>query len=164
MYFSAVNTAAYLFGPIFVFEALILLVEGTIRNRIRFRDSSDIRGWFALTLIAYSLLVYPLLGLWVTHPYPETPLFGVVPCPTTIFTLGLLLIVLHARRLLLGAIPIAWAAIGGSAALLLEVPQDLGLVVAGSIWLAFSVAHRKGFPRESRVRDDARFPDSSESK
>lgn len=146
LFFSAVNTAAYLFGAIFVIEALIFLVEGTIRNRIRFRISSHISGWFALAFIAYSLLIYPLLGLWVTHPYPETPLFGIVPCPTTIFTLGLLMVASHPRLILLGAIPVFWAAIGGTAAFLLDVPQDLGLVIAGLVWLGFSAANGKSLP------------------
>ena len=144
LHFSEVNAAAYLFGAVFVIASLIFLIEGTVRNRIRFRISSGARSCFALALIAYSLLIYPLIGLWITHPYPETPLFGVVPCPTTIFTLGLLTVASHPRLLLLAAVPVLWAAIGGSAALLLAVPQDLGLVIAGLVWLVFWFGKKKG--------------------
>jgi hypothetical protein len=37
------------------------------------------------------MVVYPLLGIRFGHSYPRAPLFGVAPCPTTIFTFGLLL-------------------------------------------------------------------------
>jgi len=138
MFFSNINAAAYVFGTVFAVGGFMFFVEGTVRNRIQFKFLPDFRGWCALALIAYALLVYPLLGLLVTHPYPETPLFGVVPCPTTIFTLGLLILATHPRLILLGLAPVLWAGIGGTAAFLLEVPQDWALIVAGVVWLAFA--------------------------
>ena len=139
LFFSAINAAGYLFGALFVIAALIFFVEGTVRNRIRFEISADIRGWCASALIAYGLVIYPLLGLLATNPYPETPLFGVVPCPTTIFTLGLLTVAKHPRSILLGVAPVLWAAMGGTAAFLLDVPQDWALFIAGLVWPAFSI-------------------------
>ncbi|MEE4164320.1 MAG: DUF6064 family protein [Woeseiaceae bacterium] len=136
LFFSSISPAAYIFGALFLIAACIFLVEGTVRNRIRFRFVRGIRGWAALLVLTYSLIVYPLMGLAITHPYPETPLFGVAPCPTVIFSLGLLLLAAYRRPLLLAAVPLLWAGIGGSAAFLLGVPQDLGLLVAALIWLA----------------------------
>ena len=135
LFFSAINPAAYLFGGLFVATAIILLVEGAIRNRIRFQFHRGLKGWLALLLFAYSLVVYPILGLAITHPYPETPLFGVAPCPTTVFSLGLLLLASYPRPMLLAAVPLLWAGIGGSAAFLLSIPQDSGLMAAGLVWL-----------------------------
>jgi len=57
--------------------------------------------------------------------------FG-VPCPTTLLTLGLLLIA-EPSSWALAAIPIAWALVGGSAALLLGVKADLMLFVAAAL-------------------------------
>ena len=101
----------------------------------------DLRGQLALFLVVYSLIVYPILGL-VTNPYPDTPLFGVVPCPTTIFTLGLLVVASYPQPILLAAVPLLWVAIGGSAAFLLGFPEDWGLFVAGLIWLATRIRRR----------------------
>lgn len=145
LFFSKINSAAYLFGGLFLIAALVFLVEGAVRNRIRFRMRWDWRGRLASILLIYSLIVYPLLGL-ATNPYPDTPLFGVVPCPTTIFTLGLLVVASHPRPILLAAVPMLWAAIGGSAAVLLDIPQDWGLFAAGLIWLITRM-------RPSRSRD-----------
>jgi hypothetical protein len=142
LFFSSISPAAYMFGAVFLIGAGIFLVEGTVRSRIRFRFARGIRGWMALLLLAYSLIVYPALGLALTHPYPETPLFGVAPCPTVIFSLGLLLLAAYPRPLVLAAAPLIWAGIGGSAAFLLGVPQDLGLPAAALIWLAAWVHQR----------------------
>ena len=138
-YFSAINDAAYVFGALFALAALVFLVEGVIRGRMNFAMIPGFRAWLAIVLVAYSFVVYPLVGLLVTHPYPETPLFGVAPCPTTIFTLGLLLLVRHPRPWVPALIPLLWSVIGGSAAFLLDVPQDLGLLAAAIAWLVGSL-------------------------
>jgi len=65
-------------------------------------------------------------------------MFGITPCPVTIFTLGLLLLAAPMPRGLL-AIPFLWSLVGGSAAFLLGVPQDWVLLIAGiaALWIAF---------------------------
>jgi hypothetical protein len=60
-------------------------------------------------------------------------MFGVTPCPTTIFTFGVLLLSARPLPALLLVIPLAWAAIGGSAAVLLGVREDLTLTAAAAI-------------------------------
>jgi hypothetical protein len=41
-------------------------------------------------LVAFALIVYPVLSRLLGHEYPAVPTFG-LPCPTTIFTVGVLL-------------------------------------------------------------------------
>jgi hypothetical protein len=139
LFFAKINKAAYFFGAVFILQGLILLIEGTVRNRMHLAIDSRPRTAVAVMLILYALVIYPLLGLLVTHPYPATPLFGVAPCPTTIFTLGVLLLMNHPRSWILAVIPLLWAIVGGSAAVLLNVPQDWGLLAALFGWF---VAHR----------------------
>ncbi len=136
LYFSTVNPAAWIFGGLFMLAASVFLIEGTIRDSIRFRPRTGISGWVATVLIVYGIAVYPATSLLVTHPYPQTPLFGVAPCPTTIFTLGMLLLAKHPTPFFLAALPIIWSLIGASAAILLDVPQDLALIVAAAAWFA----------------------------
>jgi hypothetical protein len=138
-YFSAINDAAYVFAALFALAALVFLMEGVIRGRMNFSIILGFRAWLATALVVYSFVAYPLLGLLVTHPYPETPLFGIAPCPTTIFTLGLLLLVRHPRPWVPALIPLLWSVIGGSAAFLLDVPQDLGLIAAAILWVVGSL-------------------------
>jgi hypothetical protein len=68
---------------------------------------------------AYALLAYPAIGLWLGHAYPALPLFGVTPCPVTIFTFGCLLFSNTPVPWSVFAIPVLWSLIGGSAAFLL---------------------------------------------
>jgi len=58
-------------------------------------------------------------------------MFGVAPCPTTIFTFGILLWAIESVPAFLLVIPLIWSVVGMSAAVNLRVPQDYGLVVAG---------------------------------
>jgi hypothetical protein len=141
-FFTVINDAAYGFAGLFVLGALVFLVEGTVRGRIRFAVRLD--GWsvIAAVLVAYALILYPVIGLAGAHAYPETPLFGVAPCSTTIFTLAVLMVARHPRPVLVVAVPLLWSLIGGTAAILLDVPQDWGLLAAGALWVAAHLSRR----------------------
>jgi hypothetical protein len=139
LFFSAINPAAYLFGAAFVAASAIFFVEGVVRGRILFTRRAPLHLLSAGVLGFYSLLLYPALGLLATHPYPTTPLFGVAPCPTVIFTLALLLLARHPTPWLLAVVPLAWSVIGGSAAVALDVPEDWALFVAALVWVALVV-------------------------
>jgi hypothetical protein len=72
-----------------------------------------------------------LIGFGTGHRYPGMPMFGITPCPVTIFTFGLLLLTTPQVSRWLLPIPFIWSLIGGSAAFLLGVPQDWPLLLSG---------------------------------
>jgi hypothetical protein len=76
------------------------------------------------------------IGLWLEHPVVQIPWFGLTPCPLVIFTFGCLLIARLPIHWWLLAIPVIWSLIGGSAAFLLQVPQDTVLLASGALTLA----------------------------
>ncbi|HET9708511.1 MAG TPA: DUF6064 family protein [Gemmatimonadales bacterium] len=129
-FFRAINPAATLFGASFVLQGIALIVAGVFSRQLRFRFRPTLRGVVGALLLTYAFLAYPLLAYLLGHRYPATPTFG-LPCPTTIFTLGLLLWTEQRVPTFLMVIPIAWSLVGTSAALQLGVQEDLGLVVAG---------------------------------
>ena len=67
----------------------------------------------------------------------QGPMFGVAPCPTTIFTIGMLLLASGSWVAELSIIPFAWSLVGLAAALQLGIPEDFGLPVAGLVLLFF---------------------------
>jgi hypothetical protein len=130
-FFAAINPAAWLFAFVFLLQAAWLAWQGIVRARLRFAFRRDVLGWMGSALLAYALVVYPLAGWALGHRYPETPTFG-LPCPTTIFTIGLLMFAVPPMPRSVLAIPVLWAAVGASAAFLLGVYQDLGLLAAAA--------------------------------
>jgi hypothetical protein len=130
VFFAAINPVARVFGAAFLVEAA-LLGEAAARGRLAFGFVPSVRGWLGLAVIAYAGVVYPALGAASGHGWPRSPMFGVAPCPTTIFTFGVLLLARGAVPARLLAVPLLWALVGASAALQLRVREDLGLVAAG---------------------------------
>lgn len=144
--FAAVNRAAWAFGALFVIQGGLFVAYGVGRRPLEFGQPRAGTGWIGGLLMSYALIVYPLLGL-AGHPAREVPFLG-VPCPATIFTFGLLLWAVQPvpRHLLL--IPLAWAFVGSTAVFLLGVPQDVGLLVAGSLGLLLLRRSVPGRPAE----------------
>jgi hypothetical protein len=132
MHFSDINVAAWGFAVLFVAQAGLWFEAGLVHGRIMLAPVRGARGWLGWALIAYAAVAYPLLGLASGHRYPALPMFGITPCPLTIFTFGVLLLTVAPvpRRMLV--IPFAWSLVGGSAALLLAVPQDWLLLASGA--------------------------------
>jgi len=139
-FFAEINPVARGFGVIFVLQALLLLAAPFVWPNFRIAAQRDPRTAAGLGLAAFAMLVYPVLGWLAGHTYPATPVFGVAPCPTTIFTIGILLLGTWKLARWLLVIPAVWAVIGGSAAVLLNVPQDFGLIAALLIAVGFAIA------------------------
>jgi len=134
-HFVSINPAAILFGSLFLCEALLLFWYGVRSERLRFALTRDARGIVGATMIAFALVGYPLLGFALGRRYPEAPTFG-LPCPTTIFTLGFLLLAqpIVLERVLV--IPFLWSLLGAFAAMRLGVTEDYSLLVAGVVTIA----------------------------
>ena len=122
--FSSINKAAYLFAALFIVQGCYLFYAGAYRRQIRFGLRPGLATVIGAAFVAYALIVYPQVGMATGHPYPGMPMFGVTPCPVTIFTFGLLLLTVRPVPRWLFAIPFVWSLIGGSAAILLQIPQD----------------------------------------
>jgi hypothetical protein len=132
LYFSAINKAAPGFAAFFVLQGIALIYAGATQRL----DASNERGWvvwLGWCLVIYALVVYPSIGMAFGHRYPELPMFGITPCPVTIFTFGVLLLVRPGVPWWVAMIPLAWSLIGGSAAFLLDVPQDWLLLLSGAV-------------------------------
>jgi hypothetical protein len=132
-FFSSVNKAAFAFGVLFVVEGVALLYTGVVRDGLRFAINYGFGAVIGAGFILYASLVYPLIGIATGHSWPALPMFGVTPCPVTIFTFGLLLMTTRRFSYWLLVIPFIWSLIGGSAAILLDVWQDWLLLVCGLI-------------------------------
>jgi hypothetical protein len=132
IFFSAINKAAYIFGGLFILQGIMFAGCGLIRKKLSFEYSRNLSTYTGILLLLYALIVYPVLGHNLGHAYPYSPTFG-LPCPTTIFTFGILLLINKKFPLHLLIIPLLWSVVGFTAALKLTIYEDTGLLVAGLI-------------------------------
>ena len=142
IFFAAVNPGAILFGLLFIVQAAVLAVLAA-RDGILFRLRGDAPSMAAAFLLVYSLIAYPLIAL-MTHSASEIPMFGITPCPVTLFTLGFLLLAEPRPPLWAWVAPVLWSLIGGSAGILLGVVQDWPLLVAGVTAMLFAYLPGRG--------------------
>lgn len=127
-FFRAVNPAAPVFAAI-SFAAATAFVWIGIRGQLSFEPQRSLRVVPGLVFVVFALAVYPAIGRAIGHHYPAAPTFG-LPCPTTIFTFGILLMASRNLPKVLVVAPLIWAVIGSSAAFALGVMQDSGLIAA----------------------------------
>lgn len=148
VFFRPINPAALFFAAAFVAEGMLIAWLGVVRSTLRFKPHRGGGTMIGVALIVYALLVYPAIGYGLGHTYPITPTFG-VPCPTTIFTFGMLLLCASPRSRSVLVIPAAWAVFGLFAAVRLGMWEDIGLAVAAVA--AITVVLRDKGARRSRT-------------
>jgi hypothetical protein len=126
-----IHSAAIWFAAIFFIEAIGLgAVAVTARDDL-FPLRDKWHYWFSICCAGFSLILYPLWIMAEGRDYPALPLFGVAPAPTTIFTIGILIMMRSPQREWLLVLPIIWCVMGGSTAISLGVTPDYALWVAG---------------------------------
>ena len=147
-YFSTINRAALIFAALFVLEGIIFFIVGVLKHQLKFRFSLNFYDIVGGVFLLYALIVYPVFGYWLGHRYPAAPTFG-LPCPTTIFTFGLLLWTNRRVPLYVLAIPLAWTFLGFWAAISLGMIEDLGLLMTGLIGSMLIIVRNTSIPQAS---------------
>jgi hypothetical protein len=137
IFFSKINPAANVFAILYIIQGILFIYYGLFTKELVYINKNDAYGITSILFFLYALLFYPLLGYYFGHIYPSTPTFG-LPCPTTILTLGFLLL-LEKKNIGIHIIPLIWAVIGFTAAIKLGIYQDIGLLVAGIVTVVLLV-------------------------
>ena len=135
--FGPVYAPAYAFGVLVVIQGALFLAS-VLKPRLSFGVKGDLYCGVGLLFVAYAMIGYPAVGYFLGHVYPQTPPFGLTPCPTTVFTFGLLLLTGKRLPKLFLAIPLL-AALGGIMPVSIGILEDTGLIVAGLLGTAMIV-------------------------
>jgi hypothetical protein len=109
--YATINWSAGYLAWLFAGEGVLLLWFGTVRGRLAFRAGRSRTG---LALFGVSLGIYPVLAPLLGRGLGQAELFGVLPDPTAIGTLGLLLLADGPGRAALLAPPAAWCALAAA--------------------------------------------------
>ena len=83
-----------------------------------------------MAFVVYAMVGYQVFGYVLDHVYPRFFPFGLVPCPTTIFTFGLFLMTEKKLPQYYLIIPII-VALGGFLAVSKGIYEDVGLIITG---------------------------------
>lgn len=137
-FFAAINPLAYGFAAPSLAAAALFVWQGVVRRRLHFRWQRGPRGLAAAVTLVFALVGYPAWALVAGHRYPAFATFG-LPCPTTIFTVGMLALAVRPYPRSVLVVPVLWCLVGSQAAFLLGVPQDLGLVAAAALGVGLAL-------------------------
>ncbi len=135
LFFTAINKAAFVFGAAFIGQGILFLMLGVLKDKLAFKFRFDWYGITGIILILFALVVYPMIGYALDHRYPLSPTFG-LPCPTTIFSFGILLLMDKKCPVVILIIPFIWLIIGFTAAFHFGMIEDTGLLVSGVLTLS----------------------------
>ena len=134
LFSGPVYAPAYVFALLYAIQGVLFLVN-VVRPRLSFGFTIEPYSTVGLVFVAYATVGYPAVGYLLGHVYPRTPPFGLAPCPTTIYTFGLLLLTDEKVPRLFLALPLLWA-LGGVMPLSMGMLEDIGLVIAGILGTA----------------------------
>lgn len=143
MFFASITPAGQIFGSLFIAQGGLLLLAAWQDSD--FEPATRSNFVVAASIIAYALVLYPLIGIALGQRYPALPTFG-APCPTVIFTFGTFCLLPANTPRFTIAIPVLWALIGSYAAFGFGVHEDLGLIAAAiaAIVVIYGATHRPG--------------------
>jgi Family of unknown function (DUF6064) len=145
VFFTTINSAAWVFGALFIVQAA-LFARAAAHPGPGVELRADARGVIGALLMIYALAGHLVVGFMVGQTYPAIPTFG-LPCPTTIFTFGVLVWMARTAPRILWIIPTLWAIVGTVAAVHLGMVEDFGLPIAAAVaLLSLSVARGAAQP------------------
>ncbi len=142
--YAQINWAAQWFAAAFACEALLLVAVGVLAGRLGLQRASYGMSWIATSVVAISILGYPLLAPLTGRPWTTAETFGVAADPTAIASVAVLGLVRGRIRWLLLAIPLLWCAIAAATLWAMQAPEALVVVAAGllALWPALSGTRR----------------------
>jgi hypothetical protein len=131
----------------FILQSALFIIAGA-RGWIIYEAEKNLRTLAGAVAIAYGLIIYPIIGAIAGHKYPIGPVFG-APCPTTVFTVGVLLVARQDYSPIVLFVPVIWALIAFQV-VSLGVVEDIGLPFFALMAVSFRWRGTKRV-RESRA-------------
>jgi Family of unknown function (DUF6064) len=136
--YAQINWAATWFAAAFAFEALLLVAVGVLAGRLVLQPTGGRKLRLATSMVAITVLGYPLLALLAGRSWSTVETFGVAPDPTAIASVAVLALVRGRIRWLLLVVPLLWCAIAAATLWAMHAPEALVVVAAAvlALWPA----------------------------
>jgi hypothetical protein len=131
-FFTAINKPAFVFGAIFILQGVLLLINAFSKSAIQFSNKPDFKSYIGEFFIVFGLIIYPVISYFVEDSFVRIISLG-LPCPSTIFTFGFLMLATNKVPKHLLIIPFLWSLVGLSAAINFGVVQDYMLIISAIV-------------------------------
>ena len=133
IYYTPLNDHSPAYAVMFVLGGALFLIAGVIRRDLVFQPKRDLLGVTGGVFMLYAL-AYPVIDALTGHFFPAAPLFGVAPCPSAIFTAGLLLWTQPRLPMYVLVVPLIWLLAQAPAeAIAMGVVADVARVPVGVV-------------------------------
>ena len=129
IYWAPSHTFGYIFGISCVLQGL-MFIHGIWKFDITTGYPNITDTLIGILFVLYAAVGYQILGYYLGHIYPVFFPVGLVPCPTTIFTFGLFLIISKKISVKYYIIPLI-ISLGGFMVVPKGIYEDIGLIIVG---------------------------------
>jgi hypothetical protein len=133
VFFGVIESGMTIWFAAFIVEAILLLVAGVVRRDLVFTPHWNLASVLGVVFMFYALVAYPIIEMLGGQPLRVVPLFGLAPCVTVLFALGLLLWARPPVPLYVLLIPLAWALQAAPGNLAMGHVPDFPLILVGMI-------------------------------
>jgi hypothetical protein len=111
--YATINWAATWFAAAFGVEAILLAWVSAREDGLTLQPLGR-RGWLGLAVFTFALLFYPALAPLSGRGFAQGEAFGIMPDPTALGTIGLLVLARGRWRRRLLVIPVLWCLMSGA--------------------------------------------------
>lgn len=129
IYWAPSHIFGYIFGICCTAQGLLFLYS-IVRSDITISSPDKTYTFIGILFVLYAIIGYQVFGYYLGHTYPKFFAVGLVPCATTIFTLGILLMINKSIPIKYFVIPLM-ISLGGFLAAYNGIYEDIGLIIAG---------------------------------
>ena len=152
---SQLSRSSFVFSVLFVIQAVLLVWAGVMQRNLSFNARADIYGLIGGLAILYGMAGYPVIEFFLNRGYPQTLILGMAPCPTTVFTLGMLMWSDSPtpRRVLV--IPVSYAIVGGAMVAAQGIVEDLGMLTVGLLAVIMILNRNRTIEQEMHYEPSA---------
>jgi hypothetical protein len=105
--FSAISTGAAWFAAAFGAEALLLVFAGVMKGWLTF-ENRGAPAWLGLALLTLAVAAYPFTAVVSGRGWAQGEVFGMMPDPTALGTIGALMMARGRWRRRLLVLPVLW--------------------------------------------------------
>lgn len=144
--YGQINWAATWFAVAFACEALLLAVVGILPGRFVLQRARGGTLWIATSMVAISVLAYPMLAPLTGRSWTTAEIFGVAADPTAIATVAVLALVRGRVRWLLLVVPVLWCAVAATTLWAMGAPEAWVVLAGGlvALWPALPGTRHDG--------------------